>query len=152
MNIHRANTEELKKLIPIYKKAFPVHNVFTKSDEEIFKYMETADGDFLVAVEDEETLGGLLIAVELETPEHKRARFKHVAVAEGYQGKGIGSALLKQAEKIVGMGKIEIHVAEGISEPETEEFYKKNGYEIEGELKSHYRPGEICYIMGKVLE
>ena len=82
--------------------------------------------------------------------ENKLISFKHLAVAKACQGKNIGTALLNEAEKIAGKGKVEIHV--GGLESGALIFYKKNGYKKEGELKSHYREGESCFVMGKVLE
>ncbi|MBR9691647.1 GNAT family N-acetyltransferase [Candidatus Woesearchaeota archaeon] len=150
MKIEKANTEELKQSVQLYKEAFPVHNIFQKPEDEVFNYLETIEGELIVAIEDDKVVGGLLIVYEEKIPEHTRARFKHIAVAKDHQHKGVGSELLKKAEEIVGKGKIEIHAAE--TEEELAEFYKKNGYEVEGELKSHYRPGEKCTILGKVLE
>ncbi len=147
--IKKPDTEEIKQLIKVYKEVFPVHNIFQKPEEEIFNYLETASGELLVAIEDDKVTGGLWIVYEEQLPDFTRARIKHLAVAKDYQGKGVGSVLLKEAEKISKKGKIEIHVSE--NEKDALEFYKKNGYEIEGELKSHYRPGETCYILGKVI-
>ena len=147
--IKQPDTEELKQLVKVYKEVFTVHNIFEKSEDEIFNYLETAEGEILVAIEDDKVVGGLLIVYEEQQPEFKRARFKHVAVAKDYQNKGIGSALLKEAEKIVEKGKIEIHVTQGAAEPV--DFYLKNSYKVEGELESHYRPGEKCTIVGKVI-
>jgi len=149
MKIRKASTEELKELAKLYKEAFPVHNIFQRTEKEVFNYLETLSGEILVAVEGKKILGGLALVYELSTPEHKRARLKHIAVAKDAQRKGIGSKLLKEAEKLVEKGKIEIHASE--NEKEALEFYKKNGYEVEGELKSHYRPNETCYILGKVI-
>ena len=150
MEIRKAEKQELKELIPIYKDVFKKHNIFKKPDQEVQKYLEAAKGIFLVAVEYEKIVGGLLIVIELSNPRHKRTRFKHIAVAEGYRDKGIGSALLKAAEKLTRTGKVEIHLSE--NEKDALNYYKKNGYKIEGKLSSHYRLGEICYILGKEVE
>ena len=147
MEIRKASKEELKDLVSLYKKAFEIHGIFQKPEDEVLKYLENADGEFIVAVEDGKIVGGLLIVTRETYKGHKIIRFKHVAVAEEYRHKGVGSALIKKAEEIAGKGKIELHVVEG----DKVEFYKKNGYEIEGELKSHYRPGETCFVLGKVI-
>ena len=153
MNIRKIEKSELRNLIPLFKEVFTKHNVFQKQPEkQILRYMENVRGDWIVAEEDGQIVGALVVVVELKTDEHRRVRFKHIAVAKEHQRKGIGTALLKKAEEIAEKGKIEIHVAEGVSDPETVDFYKKNGYEVEGELKSHYRPGEKCTILGKVIE
>lgn len=40
MNVRKYQEGDFMKLIPIYKEFFPVHAVFTKSDEEIMKHLE----------------------------------------------------------------------------------------------------------------
>lgn len=147
--IKKIKKQDIGQLIAIWKEAFPVHNVFTKSEEEIRKYLKKSKGKVLAAYENDKVVGGCLLVVSAQTPEHNLARVKHIAIAKEFQGKDVGTALLKKCERIVKKGKIEIHVGE--KEKETIEFYKKNGYEQEGELKSHYRPDETCYVVGKVI-
>ena len=147
--IKKPDTEELKQLVKMYKESFPVHNVFQKPEDEVINYLETVEGELLVAVEDDKVVGGVLVVIKKPNPDHTLARIKHIAVAKEHQHKGVGSELLKEAEKMIGKGKVEIHMAEAVGEPL--EFYTKNGYEVEGELKSHYRPGEKCTVLGKVL-
>ena len=43
MQIRKLQEGDFKKLVPIYKKFFPVHIVFTKSDEEIIKQLARED-------------------------------------------------------------------------------------------------------------
>jgi ribosomal protein S18 acetylase RimI-like enzyme len=150
MKIKKIKKQDMGQLIKIWKEAFPVHNIFNKSDEEIKKYLRKSKGKVIAAYENGDVAGGCLLVV-CQYAEHALARIKHVAVAKEHQGKDIGTALLRKCEKIVGKGKIEMHVAKSISGEDILEFYKKNGYELEGELKSHYRPGEICYVVGKVI-
>ena len=146
MNIRKIT--ELQELISLYKEVFDVHNIFTKEDSVILDYLENFKGKFIAAFDENKLVGALAISV-IKYDNHQLIRFKHIAVAEGFQGKGIGSALLAEAESIAGKGKVEIHVGE--SEKRAVEFYEKNGYAKEGALKYHYRPDEICYIMGKVI-
>jgi len=146
VEIKIAEKNELKELVGLYK-VFEEHNIFRKSEEEVLKYLENVKGEFLIAKEEGKVIGALLITKKQETDEHVLIRFKHIAVAENYRKRGIGSELLDVAEKRVAPGKVEIHVVES----ESLEFYKKKGYVIEGELKSHYRRGEMCFIVGKVL-
>lgn len=150
--IRKAKESDLKGLVKMYKEVFPVHNVFQLPENQVYKYLKGFVGSMLVAEEDGKIAGGLVITSK-KYPKWSLFNFKHLAVAKEFQRKGIGSALLKEAEKIAGRGKVEVRVAPGISEPaETVEFYEKNGYEKEGELKHHYRKGESCFVMGKVLE
>ena len=149
MKIKKIKKQDLGQLIAIWKEVFSTHNVFNKTEEDILKYLKKAKGKILAAYDNGKVVGGCLLVVNAQTPEHNLARIKHVAVAKEFQGKDIGSALLKKCEKIVKKGKIEMHVAE--HEKDTLEFYAKNGYEQEGTLKSHYRPDEACYVLGKVI-
>ena len=148
--MRKLEKNELGILVDLFRETFKVHNVFQLSYNKVLSYLQKTRGDFIVAEENGEIIAALAIVTEVKTRQHKRVRFKHIAVKEEFQGKGVGSDLIKKAEQIVGKGKIEIHVAEGEKEPI--EFYKKNGYEIEGVLKDHYRMGEMCTIMGKVLK
>ncbi len=149
--IRKANEGDLMPLIKTYKEVFKVHNVFDKSEDEILEYLKQFLGNILVAEEDGNVVAGLVI-VKKEYPKWSLFDFKHVAVAKDYQRKGVGSELLKEAEKIAGKGKIEIRVAKDAEAEWAVPFYEKNGYTKEGELKSHYRKGETCFVMGKVLE
>ena len=145
MEIKKADSEDMKKLVPVLKEFFPVHAVFTKSDEEVFNYLKTFSGDIFVAVEKDEVLGGL--ALSWRTYGHKVAFFKHIAAKN--EDKEVIKKLVEEAEKLTDAGKIEMHIAEGEKIPPIF-FVEELGYELEGELKSHYRPGESCYIVGKV--
>lgn len=149
MTIRKGKKEDWDELVKVYKDAFTVHGIFTKDDEFIKKYLGKFD-NFLVAEEDGK-LVGVLVIVENKYDNWSVFNFKHIAVAKDYQGKGIGSQLLKKAEELAGTGKVEIRVAENMSEEGAVEFYEKNRYEKEGALKSHYRKGETCFVMGKVL-
>lgn len=141
--------QRLNELIPLYKGAFTVHNIFTKDDNFILDYLNKVEGKFIGAFDNDKIIAALLIDKK-DYNGHVLAKFKHIAVDKEYREKGVGSDLLKKAEQLVGKGKIEINVSE--NEKETIEFYKKNGYEQEAELKSHYRENENCFIMGKVFK
>lgn len=145
MKIKKADTNELRGLIPVLKEFFPVHVIFTKSEAEIFNYLETFEGDVLVAIEEDEVVGGL--AISRKQYGHIVAGFKHI-VAKG-EDKEVIKALVKEAEKEANAGKIELRIADGEKIPYT--FFEELGYEVEGKLKSHYRPDETCYVLGKVV-
>lgn len=145
--IRQAEEKDLKEMIRVYKEVFPVHNVFEKSEEEIFEYLKKFLGSMIVAEEGGKVVGGLAIKETMNGDGWKLARFMHVAIAKDYQSKGIGSALMKEAEKIVGKCKIEIH-----TESDLIDYYRKFGFEVEGTLKAHYGKGRDCVILGKVAE
>lgn len=143
IEIKKAEKEELKQLVGIYKEYFPVHVIFTKSDEEILSYLENFKGDILVAVKGSKIVGGL--AISRKHYGHTVASFKHIAS----QSKKVVKELVKKAEELANAGKIEISIAEG--EKISYNFFKRLGYKVEGKLSSHYRPNEMCYILGKVI-
>jgi len=146
--IRQADETDLKGLVKLYKETFNVHNVFEKPESEIAEYLMHFE-NILVAEEDGNIVGGLVIVAKQQDSDWKLFSFKHIAVSKDFQHKGIGSDLLKEAEKIAKNGKIEIMVAE--TEADAVEFYQKNGYQKEGILKSHYRKGESCFVMGKIV-
>ena len=45
--------------------------------------------------------------------------------------------------------KVEVKVSE--NEARTIAFFRKHGFQLEGKLKSHFRAGELVYVMGKKL-
>ncbi|MBW3012953.1 GNAT family N-acetyltransferase [Candidatus Woesearchaeota archaeon] len=161
------NEDELKQLIPVFKKAFAKHNMFEQSKEKVFEYLKKAkkeiaqdDGDVIVAVDNGKIIGGLLL-VKREKGEDKHSvwRFRHFAVLEKYHGKDIRTGLIQYAESqlkekikqgTIKTAKIELHIAE--NEKETPEYFKKKSYKLEGTLANHYRWGENCYVMGKSIK
>jgi N-acetylglutamate synthase-like GNAT family acetyltransferase len=149
MQIRKLQEGDFKKLIPIYKKFFPVHAVFTKSDEEIMQHLDKMKqrGEFLVA-EDEGKIKGGLVIVKRTIDAHTTAELKRIAAKTPVRK--VMAELIKAAEEEVVEGKIEIMVAE--SEKVKPSFFKKLGYKVEGKLRSHYRSGEMCYILGKEVE
>ena len=149
MNIRKLQEGDFKKLIPIYKKFFPVHAVFTKSDEEIMQHLEKMKqrGEFLVAEEDGKIKGALVI-VKRTIDSHTTAELKRIAAKTPIRK--VMAALIQEAEKEIEKGKIEIMIAE--TEKVKPSFFKKLGYKVEGKLRSHYRAGEMCYILGKEVE
>lgn len=152
VKIRKASKKDLKQLAAIYKTSFKVHNIFSKSIKEIIHYLDklSKEAAILVAERDNKVVGGIVIELSPQTPKHTLATFKHIAVHAGHRGRDIGTMLIKSAEKEVGKGKVEIKVSE--NEKNAIRFYRKIGFKVEGKLKSHYRPRETCYVMGKVLE
>ena len=152
IEIRKARKEELSGLIPVYKEVFRKHGIFTKKPEDMLDYLENAEGEFIIAIDDakNQVVGGVL-AVKTEPDKgHVLARFKHIGIGKDYQGQGVGKGLIKEAEKEIGKGKVEIHVSE--NEKDAIAFYEKQGYIIEGRLSNHYRDNETCYILGKSIE
>jgi len=144
MEIRKAAKEDLTDLAGIYKSAFEKHLIFEKDEQEVIDYLTPKLNNMIVAV-DGRVIGGCIIKTEIENPSHKLSRIQHLAVAPEMQSMGVGTELVKEAEKIIGRGKIEVRVAEG----EAIEFYRKLGYTQEGALTNHYRKNETVLVLGK---
>jgi len=163
--IKDAEVGELADLVEVYKNVFQKHNIFQRSEEVILEYLKSVHsqnanfgGGFVVAIKDGKTVGGMLVKKETQdfSGGHVVWKYNHVGVHPDHQGKGLGRELMEAADEkvrnLIKQGKfktakIELGIAEG--EKASIKFYEKFGFEIEGELKSHYRFGEKAYILGK---
>ena len=150
--IKKVQKKELMQLAELCKGAFKVNNVFSKSADEIAKYFAglSKKATILVAKEAGSIVGCIAVEVNTQAPGHTLATFKHIVVHEGHRGKDIVTMLINEAEKLVGKGKAEIKVSE--NEKSAIGFYEKMGFKVEGTLESHYRHGEACYILGKIIQ
>jgi len=163
--IKDAEEPELNELVNICKSVFTRHNIFQKEFEKVLEYKKEihkrhsdVGGGFIVAKIEDKVIGGVLLKRVSEDLKGKHIvwRLNHLAVSEEYSGEGIGSGLVNAAEQKIkdlineekmNTAKIELGVSE--NEKDAVEFYNKLGFEVEGELKSHYRHGELVYVLGK---
>jgi ribosomal protein S18 acetylase RimI-like enzyme len=77
------------------------------------------------------------------------------AVAPGKQGRGIGSALMKSAEKEIVRAKGSLAIVETSSTPlyeKTRNFYLGQGYEVICRIPDFYAPGDDKLILQKRLK
>jgi GNAT superfamily N-acetyltransferase len=77
------------------------------------------------------------------------------AVAPGKQGRGIGSALMKSAEKEIVRAKGSLAIVETSSTPlyeKTRDFYLGQGYEVICRIPDFYAPGDDKLILQKRLK
>ncbi len=77
------------------------------------------------------------------------------AVAPGKQGRGIGSALMKSAEKEIVRAKGSLAIVETSSTPlyeKTKNFYLGQGYEVICRIPDFYAPGDDKLILQKRLK
>ena len=157
MEIKRPDENELKGLIPLYKKEFPVHNIFQKkTDEEIVTYLKEADETYeiYVGIENEKVVAGaVLIQTSSDVDKnHLVWKFRHFAAEEGAENKA--KELLTHLESVIKeqsqTAKIELTLAEG--EQKYIEISKSHGYVLEGTLANHYRFGENTYLYGKSIQ
>lgn len=160
--IRTAADEDLNQLVHIYRASFEKHNIFQKVEESVKEYMESKQaqgreggGGFFVAVEDSKVVGGILLEfVDVSRKAHARVKLKHLAVQSDYRKRGIGSELvqyvLDQIGQLMEKGlftsvKVQANTVDNI------DFYRKLGFKQEATLSDHYRLGEKCFIMGKLM-
>jgi ribosomal protein S18 acetylase RimI-like enzyme len=163
--ISNAKADDFSELVKLYKNIFKKHNVFSKADKQIKDYLIKNHKDnsriglgLLVATVDNNVVGALLLkkkdfdAVGM----HLIVKYNHLAVLPEYKGHGIGTYLIKIADQkikdLIKKGKIKtakIEVTMSENEKEALEFYKSQGFELEGQMKSHYRHNEMAYVLGK---
>ncbi|RMF55717.1 GNAT family N-acetyltransferase [Candidatus Woesearchaeota archaeon] len=164
IEVRKPREDELSELVPIYRKVFKKHNIFQGEDNEIKeylqrKYREEPELGFLVALKNNKIVGGLLLRKVGGDEKHWNIRLNHFAIDEAFRGQGIGTALIDSVDELIldlkGKGKLEsAKIETRVSENEKRaiEFFKKFGYETEGESKSHYRKGESAYFLGKEID
>lgn len=144
--------EYYKKLIKLYKGFFEKHNLFFEDESKIISYLraQNEDNELIVSQNGDEIDGALFIELTSETPDgsHSLWKLRHFAFASDVIGKYLLSEAEKKIKKASKSAKIEVHVAE--SEKHVK-FYTSNDFVKEGELKNHYRAGEIMFIFGKNL-
>lgn len=156
---------DLSRLIPIYTSSFRKHNIFQRTTTKILQYLKETHqknalvgGGYLVAASGSRVVGGMLVRKEGEDllGKHVVWKYNHLAVERPYAGLGIGTALLQSADKkvrtLITSGKIKtakVELGVSINEKALLPFYKKCGFRVEGKLPSHYRYGELVYVLGK---
>ncbi len=77
-----------------------------------------------------------------------------IAVHPDHQGKGLGKALMREAEKLIGEGggtRIYIDTSYKAQYEDTRAFYLSLGYELDALLRDFYAPGDDKVIYRKLL-
>ena len=128
--------EDYSDLVELYTSAFPIHNIFQKSREDIISYLKKNKDGFIIARDDDSIIGALLL---------KDGKLKHLAVSEDLQGQGIGKELVGIAEGIVKRGMIEVKTVDRV------DFFIGLGYKLVEERIGYYREGEKVYFLSKEL-
>ncbi len=143
MVVRTVAEEDFGKLVELYKEFFPTHNIFSQNEDIIKAYLHKElleREDFLI------TEGAaLIVVIKRPNDTHARAKFRHFA----WKNEDAATQLLQEAESRVRKAAETVKIELTLAENEEIEFYKNNGYVVEGELKDHYRVGEVCFILGK---
>jgi len=106
---------------------------------------EIAKDEFFVLKENDEVVG----VISLITDVSGIAEIRDMVIKEEKRGRGLGKQLLQGVLDIAKEQKL--RKVFGLIFPKFEEFYKGEGFEKEGLLKSHYAEGEDLVIMSKFL-
>ncbi len=166
--IKDGSEQDFMDLVGVYRDAFKKHNIFQKSHDEIIQYLKKKrievkkkSGSFIAARIGKKCVGAAFVMLEEidSGATHSRWKLRHAAVMAGYQRMGIGRKLMEAADtriydciksKHLKTAKVEVSISEG--EKESIGFYKKMGFDVEGELSHHYRHKESSHVLGKLIE
>lgn len=173
LTIRPAKPSELKYVIKLLKKSFPIHNLFEGSPKEIKKYLAGINkaqstkligfGVMVAMLKDGEKdvfAGTMTVIQKTYSKSHAHAAFKyaHIAVNEKYRKHGVGSKLINYAnnkiKELMADGKIKTaRIQANVSENEksTMNFYEKNGFHIESTMNHYYRYNEPVYVLSKLM-
>jgi|SRR3989344_7146772 len=163
VEIRSSDKDDYKAIAAVFKQAFLNIKLFQQDEKKIVSYLENCDGTFYVAEEDEKIIGAMLLSAE-NLDNHILWRISHAAILPEWRGKGLGVIMIEYIdEKIMSQikkgsfnsAKVEVHISENDkvfskkSEDNDLQFWKGNGFRLEGKLNDHFKKGEMCYILGK---
>jgi len=109
----------------------------------------------LVAVVDDQVVGHLGLGTEPGRPRRKHVGEVGMSVHDDFQGRGIGTALLKAAVDMADnwLNLLRLELTVFIDNEPAVRLYKKCGFEIEGTLRNHsFRAGQYVdvYFMARL--
>ena len=146
MEIRQVEEQDYPSLIGLYKEFFKVHNIFSKTHEEIKDYLLELIEKNEIYVLIESGVKAAMILVGNGGVEHKLYKFRHFA----FDNEENATNLLDYVEDIISnnseTSKVEVTIADG---EKGIEMYKNAGFILEGSLSNHYRDGEITFVLGK---
>lgn len=143
MEIERFKWNDINSVIEIEKESF-------KKDlwdqEEFMKWYERCGEGFLIAKENYEIVGYVI----LEVIEPKKGYIRSIAVKADYRNKGIGKMLIDYLIKNFELDELSLHVRAGNN---AIDFYKKIGFEEVQRFPGIYPDGEdAIYMVMKINE
>ena len=136
MHIRKVKENELNELARLYRKFYPVHNIFQETEEEVIRYLRNESRkDEILAVEVEGIKAALFVSLRSRTLDHTHCliKFRHLA----YEQEEAATLLLEEAERTARedskTAKIEVHAAES---EKSIPFLKSKGYTVEAPLRT----------------
>lgn len=144
MIIRLADEEDLGELLEIEEKCFGREKF---SPETIRAFIEREDTFILAAFEEDGIIGSIMA---LMSDIMRQGKVASVAVLAEHRGKGTGSALLRECEKIFESHELMKYSLEvdTMNAPAIA-LYSSRGYEIKGMLRDFYGLGRNAYYMEK---
>lgn len=155
MKIQQAKKQDRKEFVKIQKEAFP--NLNSAKQAKYFDLKIKNKEIFVIYDEKKHYAGHLCFGKHLLNPPFAKGVFvEEMAVKKAYQGKGLGSLLMKYLFTYCKKNKIKmVYVSTGdYGDNKAIRFYEKIGFKRIGSLKdidpdSEYEHGQIFF--GKVL-
>lgn len=144
MIVRLADQEDLDGLLEIEERCFGKEKF---SPETIRAFIEREDTFILAALENDKIVGS---AMALMSDLMGQGKVASVAVLKEHRGKGAGSALLGECERIFQAHDLKKYSLEvdTMNEPAIA-LYSSRGYEIKGMLRDFYGLGRNAYYMEK---
>ncbi|MDZ7806709.1 MAG: GNAT family N-acetyltransferase [Gracilimonas sp.] len=149
INIRRGTITDLEPILEIEKSAFPVFQQSSKRTLQL-SLRSNFQQVWLAECDNEhhlEICGVLILYIHKKT-----LRLYSIATSQGHQGKGVGDALLKQAEDVAGLSGFErISLEAEAGNKKLIEWYRKRGYEVVELITDYYADGVDAYKMIKII-
>ena len=121
------NTVHRFQVMAVWKEIFGYATSHNEPGLVIDKKLETNDGLFFVAVDDQKVIGTIMAGYD-----GHRGWIYAVAVLPDYRKQGIGSQLLAFAEQeLINLGCMKVNLQVMQDNAEVEKFYLANGYQTE---------------------
>lgn len=150
VEIRKATEKDIKKVAKLCKEFFKTHNIFQQIDKKVAEHLKKeSKKNILLVLEEKKDIKAAMLLVQTgqnSDDTHKIYKFRHFAFTSESYAKELLEYVYEKIKKSSTTAKIELTLAEG---EKGIEFYKKQGYEKEADLKNHYRWGETCYVYSK---
>ncbi len=137
MRIERFRWGDINSVMEIEKESFQKD---FWDGQEFLKWYERCGEGFLVAKENEEIIGYVI----LEVIEPKKGYIRSIAVKEKYRNKGIGKMLINHIVKNFGLEEVSLHVRAGNG---AIDFYRRIGFKEIQRFIGAYPDGEDAIYM-----
>ena len=159
INIRRSEKSDIEAIKVMFEQyscyAGTLQLPFPSLDKWLQRMSDLPDGLYSLVAEVEGKVVGQLSLFAMDNPRRKHVANLGMAVADGYQGKGVGNKLLAGAVDLasnwLAIKRIELEVY--TDNPAGIALYQKHGFEIEGTAKAYaFRDGEYvdAHLMARV--